>query len=143
MNTVSRAHSSLRVIRWIARIGGLLFVVATAGIDAIVIAETVGGNGPNWANLSANQWVTVALAFGLPFVSIVGIVIAWLRPGIGEGIGGALIVAAALVAMVSSFIDPLGGGASMAAAAMPMTLVGVCFLYCWWDTQHALPQPAA
>ncbi len=143
MNTVSRAHSSLTVIRWIARIGGLLFIAATAVTDAIVIAETVGGNGPNWANLSAGQWVTVALAFGLPFVSIVGVVIAWLRPGLGEGIGGALIVAAALVAMASSFIGPLGGGVSMAAGSIPMALVGVCFLYCWWDMRQAHPQSTA
>ncbi len=142
MDTFSRASTStLTTIRWIARIGGLLFILATAANDAIFIAESVGGNGPHWATLSASEWVTVVLALGLPLVSIAGVALAWLWKGIGEGIGGALIVVAALAAMVSSLVDPLGG-LSMAMGSLPMALVVVGFLYCWWVTRHAQPQQA-
>jgi hypothetical protein len=141
MKTLSTPQTSpVTVVRWLARLGGLLFIGATLIIDAIVIAEMIGGNGPNWATLSAGQLASVVMAFGLPLVTIVGVVIAWLRKGIGEGIGGALIVLAALIAMVSSFVGPDAAGASTAASALPMLLVGAGFLYCWWQTRHA---PAA
>ena len=143
MNTFSRAPTStLTVIRWIARIGGLLFIVATAVNDAIVIAETVGGQGPNWATLSASEWATVIMALGLPLITIAGVATAWLWKGIGEVIGGGLIVVAALAAMVSSLVGPFGGGVSMAVGSLPMALVGVGFLYCWWGTRHAQLQQA-
>ena len=138
MNTLSTAQTSpVTVVRWLARLGGLLFIGATLVIDAVVIAETIGGNGPPWATLSASQWATMVMAFGLPLVSVVGVVIAWLRKGIGEGIGGALIVLAALIALVGSFVGPDAGGASTAASGLPMLLVGAGFLYCWWQTRHA------
>lgn len=143
MKSVSSAGiPTLTAIRWVARIGGLLFVVATAVNDAIVIAEMVGGNGPNWATLSASEWATVILALGLPLVSIAGVAIAWLWKGIGEGIGGGLIVVAALAAMVSSLTGPFGGGVSMVMSSLPLALVGVGFLYCWWVTRHARLQHA-
>lgn len=147
MNTFSRppmpGPTLTVVIRWVARIGGLLFIVATACNDGFFIAETVVGHGPNWATLSANDIATVVLALGLPLVSIAGVVIAWLRTGIGEGIGGALIVVAALVAMIGSLIVSGAGDVSMALTSLPMALVGAGFLYCWWDTtRHAHPQQA-
>lgn len=143
MNTSSRAPTStLTVIRWVARLGGLLFIIATAVNDAIVIAETVGGHGPNWATLSASEWATVVIALGLPLVTAAGVAIAWLWKGIGEGIGGALILGIALVAMVSSFTGPVGGGVSIAAGSIPMLLVGVGFLYCWWETRRSHLQQA-
>lgn len=143
MKTLTTTQTSpVTVVRWLARLGGLLFIGATLIIDAIVIAETMGGNGPPWATLSAGQWATMVITFGLPLVSVVGVVIAWLRKGFGEGIGGALIVLAALLAMVSSFVGPDAGGASMAASALPMLLVGAGFLYCWWQTRRAHSEQA-
>lgn len=144
MNTVSRSQLPvMTIIRWVARLGGLLFIAATAVNDTILIVEMVGGNGPNWATLNAGEWATIVMVFGLPLVTTAGVVIAWLRTGIGEGVGGALIVVAALLAMVSSFTGPFGGGASMAVGSLPMALVGIGFLYCWWDTRRAHPQQAA
>jgi hypothetical protein len=141
MKTLSTTPTSpVTVVRWLARLGGLLVIVATLITDAIVIAEMLGGNGPNWATLSAGQLANTVIALGLPLVTVAGVIIAWLRKGIGEGIGGAMIVLAALIAMVSSFVGPDAAGASMAASALPMLLVGAGFLYCWWQTRHA---PAA
>jgi hypothetical protein len=138
MKTLTTTPTSpVTVVRWLARLGGLLFIGATLIIDVIVIAEMIGGKGPNWATLSAGQLASVVMAFGLPLVTIIGVVIAWLRKGIGEGIGGALIALAALIAMVSSFIGPDAGGASMAMSSFPMLLVGAGFLYCWWDTRRS------
>ncbi len=141
MSTVSRTSPSpVTVVRWIARVGGLLFIVAAAVNGALVTAEMVGGHGPNWATFSAGDWATMVLAFGLPLVTIVGVVIAWLRQGVGEGIGGAIIVAAALLAMLTSLFGPRGANASLAFGSLPMALVGVGFLYCWWNTRHTHPQ---
>lgn len=142
-NSLVRTPASpLTVVRWIARLGGLLFCVATVVTDAVVIAEMVGGNGPSWASLSATEWANVALALALPLVTIAGVAIAWLWKGTGEGLGGGLIVGAALVAMLSSLVGPSGGGLSMAASSLPMALVGAGFLYCWWVTRHTQSQPA-
>lgn len=144
MSTYSSSHIPLvTAIRWVARGGGLLFVVAMAITDAIIIAETVGGHGPNWATLSASQWAAIVLTFGLPLITLAGIVTAWLRTGVGEGIGGTVILVAAVAAMVSGLVGPDSGGLSMALSSLPMALVGVGFLYCWWDTRHAHPQQAA
>jgi hypothetical protein len=109
-------------------------------IDAIVVAEVADGGGPNWATLSASDVANVVIAFGVPLVALVGVVIAWLWKGVGEGIGGTMLLFASLVALVSSLAGLGGGGVSMAASALPIALIGMGFLYCWWRMRQTHAQ---
>lgn len=121
------------IVRWLARIGGILFILATLVTDAIVIAEFLGGGGPDWATLSVAQITALTISLGVPIAEVVGVLLAWRW----ERAGGVIILAAAAIAFVAAFVS--SGGLALALTTLPMALVGAAFLYCWWREQAARP----
>jgi hypothetical protein len=127
---------AVNIVRWFARIGGVIFILATLVADAIVIAEFLGGGGPNWAALSVTQLMALIFAFGIPIIEVVGVALAWRW----EGAGGVIILIAATIDFVADFVS---GRVAIALTALPMALVGAAFLYCWWREQAVSPSRVA
>ena len=131
-STGTATDGAVNIVRWLARIAGVVFVLATVVTDVIVVGEFLGG-GPNWAALSAAQIMALIFALGIPIIQIVGVALAWRW----EGVGGAIILAAAAFSFVANAVS---GELAMALTAAPIALVGAAFLYCWWR-ERAAPSP--
>ncbi len=119
--TVTTSDRMMNVVRWIARIGGSLLALSML---AFFLADVAAGH----ASLTGLATFEVAKAWvfvGLLVVQIVGIAVAWLW----EGLGGAIVFGAALVAMIVGSVN-----GSFPANELLFGLVGLMFLVVWWQT---------
>jgi len=119
---VATTDRTVNAIRWIARIGGILLALSML---AFFVADVVTGHaslaGPNNA-----EFVFAWLFVGVLVAQIVGVAVAW----IWEGLGGAIVLAAALVSIAVSAV-----GGSFPQNELLFGLIGAMFLYVWWRTQ--------
>jgi len=103
-------------VRWCARtvgVGTALFATT------FIILESVGGQGPGMTTIM--EWVPIFMWVAI----LVGIVITFFW----EGIGGMLVVLAALALdMMTSF--------HLNLFCLPLVFVGLASIYCWWRTRR-------
>ncbi len=119
--TGATADPTVKVVRWAARIGGTLLALSMLLVFLVNVAT-------GHANLTGLETFGVVKAWvfvGLVVAQIVGIAVAWMW----EGLGGAIALAGALVAMIVG-----AANGSFPAYELLFALVSAMFLYSWWQT---------
>jgi len=122
---VATTDRAVNAVRWIARIGGILLALSML---AFFVADVVTGH-VSLAVLNPAEIVFAWLGVGVLVAQIVGIAVAW----IWEGLGGAIVLAAALVSIVVSAVS-----GSFPQNELLFGLIGAMFLYVWWRTQATI-----